>query len=78
MQPTDYLIGPTESTPDLCLSWPNAQPPTSDGVDWQLGKVNPWNYFHLLIFLSCQVHPSSERCIVSSGLHSLVTLRGHS
>ncbi|KIP08207.1 hypothetical protein PHLGIDRAFT_69749 [Phlebiopsis gigantea 11061_1 CR5-6] len=37
MQPTDYLIGPSESTPDLCLSWPRARAPTSDGIDWQLG-----------------------------------------
>lgn len=38
MQPTDYLIGPTEGTPDLCLSWPKASPPSSDGIDWQLGE----------------------------------------
>lgn len=37
LQPTDYLIGPTEGSPDLCLSWPQATPPSSDGIDWQLG-----------------------------------------
>ncbi|GJE88752.1 A1 family peptidase [Phanerochaete sordida] len=37
MQPTDYLIGPTSGTPDLCLSWPRASAPSSDGIDWQLG-----------------------------------------
>ncbi|KAI0690006.1 aspartic peptidase domain-containing protein [Cytidiella melzeri] len=39
MQPTDYLIGPTTETPDLCLSWPKASPPSTDGVDWQLGTA---------------------------------------
>ncbi|THH22134.1 hypothetical protein EUX98_g8242 [Antrodiella citrinella] len=37
LEPTDYLIGPVDSEPDLCLSWPVASPPSSDGVDWQLG-----------------------------------------
>ena len=37
MQPTDYLIGPTEESPDLCLSWPRATSASSDGIDWQLG-----------------------------------------
>lgn len=39
LQPTDYLIGPTEGNPDLCLSWPMATPPSPDGIDWQLGSV---------------------------------------
>ncbi|KAI0342755.1 acid protease [Trametopsis cervina] len=39
LQPTDYLIGPTSSTPDLCLSWPKASPPSSDGLDWQFGAA---------------------------------------
>ncbi|KAI0747287.1 acid protease [Irpex lacteus] len=38
LQPTDYLIGPVSGTPDLCLSWPRASPPSSDGIDWQLGS----------------------------------------
>ncbi|EKM58381.1 uncharacterized protein PHACADRAFT_252655 [Phanerochaete carnosa HHB-10118-sp] len=38
MQPTDYLIGPVDSSPDLCLSWPRATSPSSDGIDWQLGQ----------------------------------------
>ena len=52
MQPTDYLIGPSESTPDLCLSWPRAQAPSSDGVDWQLGANTRTNCDSLIdIFL---------------------------
>ncbi|KAF9237664.1 aspartic peptidase domain-containing protein [Melanogaster broomeanus] len=39
LQPTDYLIGPTSGNPDLCLSWPKASPPSSDGVDWQLAPM---------------------------------------
>ncbi|KAI0649100.1 acid protease [Trametes meyenii] len=38
MQPTDYLIGPASGNPNLCLSWPRALPPSSDGIDWQLGS----------------------------------------
>lgn len=38
MEPSDYLIGPVESNPDLCLSWPRALPPSSDGIDWQFGS----------------------------------------
>ncbi|EMD34064.1 hypothetical protein CERSUDRAFT_117574 [Gelatoporia subvermispora B] len=37
LQPSDYLIGPASGDPDLCLSWPVALPPSSDGIDWQLG-----------------------------------------
>lgn len=37
LQPTDYLLGPTAGDPDYCLAWPAALPPSSDGVDWQLG-----------------------------------------
>ncbi|KAI0359850.1 acid protease [Trametes cingulata] len=37
MQPTDFLIGPASGNPNLCLSWPRAIPPSSDGIDWQLG-----------------------------------------
>ncbi|CAL1716742.1 unnamed protein product [Somion occarium] len=39
LQPTDYLIGPAAGDPNLCLSWPRAQPPSSDGIDWQLGAT---------------------------------------
>ncbi|TCD61595.1 hypothetical protein EIP91_008181 [Steccherinum ochraceum] len=39
LEPTDYLIGPIDSNPDLCLSWPRATAPSSDGVDWQLGSA---------------------------------------
>ncbi|KAI0367775.1 acid protease [Pilatotrama ljubarskyi] len=38
MQPTDFLIGPASGNPNLCLSWPRALPPSSDGIDWQLGS----------------------------------------
>ncbi|KAI8980194.1 acid protease [Trametes punicea] len=37
LQPTDYLIGPASGNPNMCLSWPRALPPSSDGLDWQLG-----------------------------------------
>ncbi|KAF8505186.1 aspartic peptidase domain-containing protein [Gautieria morchelliformis] len=37
LQPQDYLIGPTRGDPTLCLSWPMALPPSSDGLDWHLG-----------------------------------------
>lgn len=37
LEPTDYIIGPAEGNPDLCLSWPKAAPPSADGVDWLLG-----------------------------------------
>ncbi|KAG0705700.1 acid protease [Suillus ampliporus] len=37
LEPTDYIIGPAEGNPDLCLSWPKASPPSADGVDWLLG-----------------------------------------
>ncbi|KAI6133594.1 acid protease [Pisolithus croceorrhizus] len=50
LQPTDYIIGPASSSPGLCLSWPKASPPSSDGVDWQLGTpflrtvYSVWSY----------------------------------
>ncbi|KAK0235906.1 aspartic peptidase A1 [Armillaria nabsnona] len=37
LQPTDYLIGPASDNPNLCLSWPGATSPSSDGIDWQMG-----------------------------------------
>ncbi|KAF8589817.1 acid protease [Ramaria rubella] len=37
LQPSDYLIGPTQGDPNLCLSWPIALPPSADGLDWHLG-----------------------------------------
>ncbi|CAA7266854.1 unnamed protein product [Cyclocybe aegerita] len=37
--PTDYLIGPADGNPNLCLSWPMALPPSSDGIDWQMGAA---------------------------------------
>ncbi|KAF8632240.1 hypothetical protein AX15_001990 [Amanita polypyramis BW_CC] len=39
LQPTDYLIGPALGNPNLCLSWPKATPPSSDGIDWQIGSA---------------------------------------
>lgn len=39
LQPTDYIIGPTSGDPDLCLTWPRALPPSSDGIDWQMGDT---------------------------------------
>lgn len=42
LQPADFLIGPTEGDPNLCLSWPIAQiPPENDGIDWHFGKYIP-------------------------------------
>ncbi|EIW57558.1 acid protease [Trametes versicolor FP-101664 SS1] len=38
LQPTDYMIGPASGNPNLCLSWPRASNPSSDGIDWQLGS----------------------------------------
>ena len=46
LQPIDYLIGPTQGDPSLCLSWPMALPPSSDGVDWKLGKITSVVYFN--------------------------------
>ncbi|THH14213.1 hypothetical protein EW146_g6091 [Bondarzewia mesenterica] len=37
--PSDYLIGPVSADPTICLSWPRALPPSSDGIDWQLGST---------------------------------------
>lgn len=37
--PSDYLIGPTSGEPALCLAWPRASPPSSDGIDWQIGSA---------------------------------------
>ncbi|KAJ3517931.1 hypothetical protein NLJ89_g189 [Agrocybe chaxingu] len=37
--PTDYLIGPADGNSNLCLSWPMALPPSSDGIDWQMGAA---------------------------------------
>jgi len=39
LQPTDYMIGPASGNPNLCLSWPKATPPSSDGIDWQIGSA---------------------------------------
>ncbi|EJF64945.1 acid protease [Dichomitus squalens LYAD-421 SS1] len=39
LQPTDYIIGPAAENPNLCLSWPRALPPSSDGIDWQFGSA---------------------------------------
>ena len=44
LQPTDYIIGPASGNPDLCLTWPRALPPNSDGIDWQMG-----NFFIFLV-----------------------------
>ncbi|TFK28103.1 acid protease [Coprinopsis marcescibilis] len=35
--PQDYIIGRASGNPNLCLSWPRAQPPSADGIDWQFG-----------------------------------------
>ncbi|KDR76212.1 hypothetical protein GALMADRAFT_247475 [Galerina marginata CBS 339.88] len=37
--PTDYMIGPATGNPNLCLSWPVSLPPSSDGIDWQMGSA---------------------------------------
>ncbi|KAH9481352.1 Aspartic protease [Psilocybe cubensis] len=39
ISPTDYIIGPASGNPNLCLSWPLALPPSSDGIDWQFGSA---------------------------------------
>ncbi|TRM69412.1 aspartic peptidase domain-containing protein [Schizophyllum amplum] len=38
LQPSDYMIGPTDSNPSLCLSWPRAVSPAAIGIDWQIGQ----------------------------------------
>ncbi|TFK72900.1 acid protease [Pluteus cervinus] len=38
LKPSDYLIGPVDTSPGLCLSWPRSTPPSSDGLDWQFGS----------------------------------------
>jgi len=38
LKPSDYIIGPASGNPNLCFSWPRGLPPSSDGIDWQLGK----------------------------------------
>ncbi|KAA1467492.1 acid protease [Dentipellis sp. KUC8613] len=38
MLPSDYLLGPIQEDPNLCYSWPQATPPSSDGIDWQIGS----------------------------------------
>ncbi|PPQ69082.1 hypothetical protein CVT26_003557 [Gymnopilus dilepis] len=37
--PGDYIIGEAAGNPNLCLSWPMALPPSSDGIDWQMGAA---------------------------------------
>lgn len=37
LQPTDYMIGTASGNPNMCLTWPRANQPTPDGIDWQLG-----------------------------------------
>ncbi|KAH9068324.1 acid protease [Lactarius deliciosus] len=37
--PSDYILGPTSGEPALCLAWPKASPPSSDGIDWQFGAA---------------------------------------
>jgi hypothetical protein len=45
VDPSDYLIGPTSGNPNLCLAWPHASPPSSDGIDWQIGQsLQPQSY----------------------------------
>ena len=44
LRPTDYFIGRVSENSDLCLTWPVALPPDSDGVDWQMG-----NFFIFLV-----------------------------
>jgi len=39
LQPSDYIIGPASGNPNLCLVWPRANPPTGDGIDWQIGAA---------------------------------------
>ncbi|KAG9093523.1 hypothetical protein FS749_014245 [Ceratobasidium sp. UAMH 11750] len=37
LRPHDYIFAPVEDPPNMCLAWPRATPPSSDGIDWQLG-----------------------------------------
>ncbi|KJA26326.1 hypothetical protein HYPSUDRAFT_64051 [Hypholoma sublateritium FD-334 SS-4] len=39
MLPTDYIIAQVAGTPNMCLSWPMSLPPSSDGIDWQMGTA---------------------------------------
>ncbi|KAI0749774.1 acid protease [Daedaleopsis nitida] len=46
LQPTDYIIGPASGNPNLCLAWPRALPPSSDGIDWQIGNPFLRTFWH--------------------------------
>ncbi|KAI0833486.1 acid protease [Trametes gibbosa] len=77
LQPTDYLIGPASGNPNLCLSWPRASPPSTDGIDWQLGspflrtvfgidtKEPPMVGFYPLANTTAPVTPESAASVAS-------------
>ena len=46
--PTDYIIAPASGNPNLCLSWPMALPPNSDGIDWQMGSFFRCTKYNIL------------------------------
>jgi len=73
----DYIIGPASGNPNLCLSWPMALPPNSDGVDWQMGSLlSPHDMRIVVNFLLFQAPRSSVLCILFSGKLSLLLLQG--
>ncbi|KAF8604261.1 acid protease [Ceratobasidium sp. AG-I] len=37
LQPHDYIYARVQDPPNMCLAWPVATAPSSDGIDWQLG-----------------------------------------
>ncbi|KAB5591909.1 Actin cytoskeleton-regulatory complex protein pan1 [Ceratobasidium theobromae] len=37
LQPHDYIFARVSDPPNMCLAWPRATSPSSDGIDWQLG-----------------------------------------
>jgi len=37
LQPHEYIYARVQDPPNMCLAWPVATAPSSDGIDWQLG-----------------------------------------
>jgi len=65
MLPTDYLRGPASGNPNLCLSWPMALPPNSDGLDWQFGAAflrTVYSVFRYNFLLYCLYTSNFHTC----------------
>jgi len=65
LQPTDYMIGPASGNPNMCLTWPRANQPTPDGIDWQLGALGIANDQNARLFFIPRF------CIPPFGIHYL-------